>query len=423
MEHCTMRVLVATDAWHPQINGVVRSLEAIAAEAPGFGAAVSFLTPDLFRTVPMPGYPEIRLALASSRKVIRFLEKHDPDYIHIATEGPVGHAMRKACLEQGRRFTTAYHTRFPEYVARRLAIPERFIYRLLRRFHSAGASTLVATPTMEQELRQRGFERLSRWSRGVDTELFRPRPGLCMGLERPVFLSVGRLAAEKSLDDFLRLPLPGSKLVVGEGPERNRLEAAYPKARFLGALEGEALAKVYSAADAFVFPSRTDTFGMVLLEALASGLPVAAYPVMGPLDVLGESGCGVLDEDLGRAALAALAISRDRCRQYASSYRWSDSAGQFLDAVKQGGTAQPRPPGERKSAEVRLQAPSGWHVLPDRQAALPPQPIGSSAGPGWKPHQTTGAIVAAAPSGAMLPLITQQTGNCGDLTNSAARSD
>jgi glycosyltransferase involved in cell wall biosynthesis len=339
-----IRILVATDTWRPQINGVVRSLEAVAAHAPSLGAEVSFLTPDHFHSVPLPSYPEIRLALATARMVTRYLEEHPPDYIHIATEGPVGHAMRKACLRQGRRFTTAYHTRFPEYIAQRLPVPVSIVYWLLRRFHRPSAYTLVATPTIQRDLGQRGFTGLSLWSRGVDTSLFRPRPDLDLKFERPLFLHVGRLAVEKNIEAFLRLSLPGTKIVVGDGPERKRLETTYPNARFLGALEGEALAEAYAAADAFVFPSRTDTYGMVLLEALASGLPVAAYPVMGPLDVLGDSGCGVLDEDLERAAITALTISRERCRDYALRFLWSNSTQQFLDAALQGGTAYARVP-------------------------------------------------------------------------------
>jgi glycosyltransferase involved in cell wall biosynthesis len=338
-----MRILVATDAWKPQINGVVRSLEAMAAHAPALGADLTFISPDMFRSVPMPGYPEIRLAFASARKVARLIAAHDPDYIHIATEGPVGLAARAACRRQGRRFTTAYHTRFPEYIATRAPIPEGLVYRLLRRFHGAGTGVLVATATLEQELRARGFTRLSLWTRGVDTELFRPRPDVAPKFARPVFLHVGRLAVEKNMEAFLRLELPGTKVVVGDGPERKRLEAEFPETRFLGVLEGEALAEAYAAADVFVFPSRTDTFGMVLLEALASGLPIAAYPVMGPIDVLGNSGCGVLDEDLGRAALEALSIPGERCRAYAHDFGWARSAQQFLDAVKRGGTAEARP--------------------------------------------------------------------------------
>ena len=338
-----MRILVATDAWRPQVNGVVRSLEALVAHAPQHGAKLTLLAPHEFRSIPMPGYPEIRLAFATARKVARVIREHGPDYIHIATEGPVGLATRAACLREGRHFTTAYHTRYPEYVSRRLPVPESIVYGLLRRFHRASARVLVATATLEQDLRARGFRRMSLWSRGVDTELFRPRPTRDCELARPVFLNVGRLAVEKNLDAFLRLPLPGTKVVVGDGPDSERLKAAYPETRFLGPLQGEALAAAYAAADVFVFPSRTDTFGLVLLEALASGLPIAAYPVMGPLDVVGNSDCGVLDEDLGRAAVAALSIPRQRCRDYALGFSWTASAGQFLDALRSGGTAEAHP--------------------------------------------------------------------------------
>ena len=337
-----MHILVATDAWRPQVNGVVRSLEAMAAHAPPLGAELSFVTPDLFRSVPLPGYPEIRLALVTRRKVARLIRERQPNYIHIATEGPIGLATRAACRREGRRFTTAYHTRYPEYISSRLPVPESVVYRLLRRFHRASACILVATPTLERDLRARGFEPLSLWSRGVDTDLFRPLAQGDSDYPRPVFLHVGRLAVEKNVEAFLRLELPGTKLVVGDGPERQRLETAYPETRFLGVLQGEALAAAYGAADVFVFPSRTDTFGMVLLEALASGLPIAAYPVMGPLDVIGESGCGVLDEDLAHAAIAALSIPRQRCRDYALGFSWSESARQFLDAIRLGGTAEAR---------------------------------------------------------------------------------
>jgi glycosyltransferase involved in cell wall biosynthesis len=337
-----MRILVATDAWKPQVNGVVRSLEAIAAHAPALGAELTFLAPDRFRSVAMPSYPEIRLAFATRRKIARIIGQHEPDYIHIATEGPVGWATRAACLRHGRRFTTAYHTRYPEYISSRLPVPEGLIHRILRRFHRASACVLVATPTLERDLRARGFERLSLWSRGVDTELFRPRPDLESDHARPVFLHVGRLAVEKNIKAFLSLDLPGTKVVVGDGPERQSLEAAYPEVRFLGMLVGEALAEAYAAADVFVFPSRTDTFGLVLLEALASGLPIAAYPVMGPLDVIGESGCGVLDEDLERACLEALSIPHQRCRDHALGFSWTESTRQFLDALKSGGTAEAR---------------------------------------------------------------------------------
>lgn len=327
------RVLVATDAWHPQINGVVRSQEAMAKYAQCHGARLTFLTHERFRSIPMPGYPEIRLAFAGARRVGRMIREARPDHIHISTEGPIGLAARRACLRHGWPFTTAYHTRLPEYAARRLPIPESLVYRLLRGFHAPSSATLVGTPTLEADLAARGFGKLVRWTRGVDTDLFRPRPDLERDQAGPVFLYVGRLAVEKNIEAFLDLDLPGTKVVVGDGPERQRLEAAYPRARFPGSLEGDALAAAYARADVFVFPSRTDTFGLVLLEALASGLPVAAYPVMGPLDVLGTSGCGVLDEDLRTAALKALDIPRERCRAYAQRFGWVESARQFVEAL------------------------------------------------------------------------------------------
>jgi glycosyltransferase involved in cell wall biosynthesis len=329
-----MRVLVATDAWHPQINGVVRSLENVAREAPALGAEIVFLTPDMFRTLPMPSYPEIRLALASTAAVRRRIALVAPDFVHIATEGPVGLAVRRVCLADGISFTTSYHTRFPEYLAARLPVPIGWSYAALRRFHNAGAGIMVSTATLERELADKGFRGLMRWSRGVDPGLFRPRPQAPAAFPGPVFLYVGRVAVDKSIDRFLALDLPGTKVVVGDGPARAGLEAAFPTAYFLGSLTGEALAQVYAGADVFVFPSATDTFGIVLLEALASGLPIAALPVSGPMDVIGSSGCGVLDEDLGRAALAALDIPRERCRAFGLSFTWEASARQFLDNVR-----------------------------------------------------------------------------------------
>lgn len=333
------RILIVSDAWRPQINGVVRTLEAIGAALPRLGAELSFVTPDLFRNFPMPGYPEIRLAFAGSRRLAEMIRERAPDYIHLATEGPLGFAARRACMHNGWRFTTAYHTRFPEYVASRAPIPESAVYAIMRRFHKFAEGTLVATSALERDLRRRGFAALMPWSRGVDTQLFHPRENLPRPFPGPLFLYVGRLAVEKNIDAFLTLELPGTKIVVGDGPDRKRLEAAYPQAKFLGALEGEKLAEVYASADVFVFPSRTDTFGLVLLEALASGLPVAAYPVMGPADVIGESGCGALDEDLRVAALRALEIPRERCIAHARRFGWEASALQFLEAVRRGGEA------------------------------------------------------------------------------------
>lgn len=311
-----MRVLIATDAWHPQINGVVRSLEYMADEAPHFGAEAVFLTPERFQSVPMPGYPEIRLALARPGRVARILDRIGPTHIHIATEGPIGLAVRTACRRLGMDFTTSYHTRFPEYVSARAPIPQAWSYRALRWFHGEARTMMVSTASLERELQGRGFQRIRRWTRGVDTELFRPRHERILDSRAPIFLSVGRVAVEKNLEAFLSLDLPGTKVVVGDGPARTDLQKKYPQARFLGALAGEDLARVYASADVFVFPSLTDTFGIVLLEALASGLPIAAYPVTGPADVVGDSASGILHEDLREAALSALEIPKSRCRTY-----------------------------------------------------------------------------------------------------------
>ncbi|HZH12277.1 MAG TPA: glycosyltransferase family 1 protein [Microvirga sp.] len=329
-----MRVMVVTDAWRPQVNGVVRSLEYMAAQAPSFGAEVVFLTPERFRSFPMPTYPEIRLSLTRPEIVGRMIAEAQPDHVHIATEGPLGFSARLACLRQGRGFTTSYHTRFPEYLSSRLPVPKRLSYGVLRWFHRQAKAVMVSTPSLEQELRIRGFRNIVRWTRGVDTMLFRPRHERVLDCAGPIFLYVGRVAVEKNLPAFLSLDLPGTKVVVGDGPARQELEKRYSRVRFLGALTGEELARVYASADVFVFPSLTDTFGIVLLEALASGLPVAAFPVTGPIDVLGSSGCGVVDDDLRKAALAALEIPRDRCRAYGETFTWQESARQFFSNIQ-----------------------------------------------------------------------------------------
>ena len=332
-----MKILIATDAWHPQINGVVRSLQQMADELKRMGIEVSFVTPLLFKTVPMPTYPEIRLSLASQRQIRKLVNAFHPDHVHIATEGPIGFQMRRFCLNSGRNFTTSYHTRFPEYISARFPIPERLTYAMLRWFHNAGKGVMVTTESMRNELQQRGFANIRPWSRGVDADLFQPlEPGQrhipeLVGLPGPYFLYVGRVAVEKNLEAFLSLDLPGSKIVVGDGPQKAALEASYPAVRFLGVKIGADLARVYAACDVFVFPSLTDTFGIVLLEALACGTPVAAYPVTGPKDALGDTDVAVLDSDLRKAALEALNISRDRCRAFALSKTWKDSARQFLD--------------------------------------------------------------------------------------------
>jgi len=329
-----MRILVATDAWRPQVNGVVRSLEQTAKAAQEHGVEFVFLSPNGFASLPLPSYGEIRLALATPGQIARQIDAAGADFIHIATEGPIGFFTRQACLRRGRIFTTSYHTRFPEYISARVPLPESWSYAALRRFHNAGAGTMVSTPSFERELAGRGFQRLMRWSRGVDHTLFRPRAERIFDLPGPIFLYVGRVAVEKNIEAFLRLPLPGSKVVVGDGPALETLKRAWPAVHFAGTLTGEALARAYASCDVFVFPSLTDTFGIVLLEALACGLPVAAYPVTGPIDVIGGTGAGVLDENLGKAALACLDISREACRAEAMNYTWERSARQFIDNVQ-----------------------------------------------------------------------------------------
>ncbi|MBN8999684.1 MAG: glycosyltransferase family 1 protein [Rhizobiales bacterium] len=328
------RILIASDAWHPQINGVVRTLERLARHLPEFGSSAIMLTPDGFQTVPCPTYPEIRLAIAPPGLIARRLDELRPDHVHVATEGPIGFAVRRWCLRQGRVFTTSYHTRFPEYLAARLPIPVEWTYNYLRRFHNAGAGCMVATRSIEDELRERGFHNLMRWSRGVDADLFRPgRNPAALDLPRPIWLYVGRVSVEKNIAAFLDLDLPGSKVVVGDGPALDSLRRTHPEVSFLGSRVGTELADIYSASDCFVFPSRTDTFGVVMLEAMASGLPVAAYPVAGPRDVIGGTGAGVLDEDLRAAALRALEIPRDVCRAVALRSSWQAATRQFLDNV------------------------------------------------------------------------------------------
>lgn len=327
-----MRILVATDAWHPQVNGVVRTLTMTAQAAALLGIEVGFLTPRSFRTVALPSYPDLRVAIPSPRRIARLITAARPDNIHIATEGPIGILVRRYCLANGLPFTTSFHTRFPEYVSARLPIPESWVWSALRWFHRPSHAVMAATPALMQELRNRGFHNVVLWPRGVDAALFHPRP-FDLGVPRPVFLSVGRVAVEKNLEAFLALELPGTKVIVGDGPARAELERAYPDAVFLGAMQGEKLAEAYAAADVFVFPSRTDTFGLVLLEALASGVPVAALPVSGPLDVIGDAPVGVLNHDLRAACLKAQALSRDACRDFALRQTWEVSARAFIDNV------------------------------------------------------------------------------------------
>lgn len=325
-----MKLLVVTDAWRPQINGVVRSLERLAEELEKLDLVVEFLTPQQFRTVPMPTYPEVRLSLTHGWEVRRRIEAARPDYIHIATEGPLGLMARRAALDiRAPGFTSSYHTRFPEYLAARAPIPQAWTYAALRRFHNAGLGCMVATASLEQDLAARGFTHLMRWSRGVDTALFHPRDGHVYDLPRPIFLNVGRVAVEKNLEAFLGLDLPGSKVVIGDGPQLAELRRRFPEAHFLGPMTGETLAAHYADADVFVFPSLTDTFGNVVVEALASGLPVAAFPVMGPIDIVGGTRGGALSNDLRAACLAAGAIDPREAIEVAERFDWRVSTREF----------------------------------------------------------------------------------------------
>jgi len=343
-----MRIVVVTDAWYPQVNGVVRTYETVARLLEERGHPVEFITPQQFRSIPCPSYPEIRLAVGARRKVARLIEAAQPACIHIATEGPLGLAARAYCRRRKLPFTTSFHTKFPEYVHARTRLPVRWGYAAVRWFHKPSRAVMVATDGIEAELAAWGVHGIRRWTRGVDTDLFRPRDkALFDHLPRPVSLYVGRVAVEKNIEAFLALDLPGTKVVVGDGPQRTELEKRFPKTVFVGARAGEDLARHYAAADVFVFPSRTDTFGLVLLEALASGVPVAAYPVPGPRDVLNGAAVGVMDEDLGRAARAALAIPAAECRAFALSRSWAASAEQFLDNLSPFDPAQafPNTPG------------------------------------------------------------------------------
>ena len=326
-----MRIVIVSDAWLPQTNGVVRTLGALRRELEGLGHDVVMVTPEHFTTIACPTYAEIRLAVAPGFELERRIIEARPDAIHVATEGPLGIAARRFCRRRGLSFTTSFHTKFPEYIESRLGIPPKWTWELLRRFHAPAACTMVATGSIQRELESHGFRQLKRWTRGVDLTLFQPQAQKpATDWQRPIFLSVGRVAVEKNLPAFLELDLPGTKLVVGDGPARAALAQQYRGARFLGRLEGAELAAVYAMADVFVFPSLTDTFGLVLLEALASGVPVAAFPVAGPLDVIEESGVGILDWDLRAAALGALEIDPASCRDRALDFTWTASAQQFL---------------------------------------------------------------------------------------------
>ena len=331
------RILIVSDAWRRQVNGVVRTLATISGELRAMGHTVEVIGPDRFRTVPTPTYPDIRLAILPGRKLRRMIEAFQPDTMHIATEGPLGIAARAWALRRGFAFTTSFHTKFPEYVQARTGLPTGPFYFWLRRFHGASAGTMVATQSLRDDLAARGFGQIRAWTRGVDLSLFVPVPHSeptedWADLPRPLFLYVGRVAVEKNIRAFLDLDLPGSKVVVGGGPQLSQLRRDYPAVKITGPRYGAELARCYAAGDVFVFPSLTDTFGLVILEALACGTPVAAYPVTGPLDVLAGTGnsVGAVDQDLRAAALRALNADRAACRRHAERFSWRACAEIFL---------------------------------------------------------------------------------------------
>lgn len=343
-----MRIALVTDAWQPQVNGVVRTLNTTLQYLSAAGHTVTAITPLDFRTLPCPTYPDIRLALFPARGVARRLSAFGPDAIHIATEGPLGLAARRYCLRHRLPFTTSFHTQFPEYIRLRAPIPVAWTYALLRRFHAPAVRTLVPTPGQRDKLLARGFGNLHIWSRGVDVDVFNPRDPVHYELPRPLAIYMGRVAVEKNIEAFLNLSLPGSKLVIGDGPDLQRLRARYPDCHFLGPKFGRELARHLAGGDVFVFPSRTDTFGLVLLEAMACGLPIAAYPVQGPLDVVTQGETGVLSEDLATAIKEALALSREACVALARRYSWASCTATFAGNLA---------PFERKRGLAALDAP------------------------------------------------------------------
>lgn len=324
-----MRIAIVTDAWHPQVNGVVRTLGTTGEHLARRGHEVRFVTPADFRTMPCPTYPEIRLAVLPGRRVAQILRDVSPHAVHIATEGPLGHAAHRYCRQHGLRFTTSFHTQFPEYLRLRAPIPVRWSYAYLRGFHGAAVRTLVPTESQRRKLLERGFSNLEIWARGVDTDVFRPHAPLAYDLPRPIQLYMGRVAVEKNIEAFLELDLSGSKVVIGGGPDLDRLRARHTDTHFLGPKFGAELASHLAGADVFVFPSRTDTFGLVLLEAMACGLPVAAYPVQGPVDVVEDGRTGALDEDLGRAVACALTLERAACVDAARACSWERCTSVF----------------------------------------------------------------------------------------------
>ena len=345
-----MKIMIVTDAWSPQVNGVVRTLKNTRRELEAQGHQVDILTPQEFKTLPCPTYPDIRLSLFPGARLRQRIRNYAPDALHIATEGPLGMAARAYAIRSGLAFTTAYHTRFPEYVKARFAIPLSWTYAFLRWFHGPSHAVMAPTPVVVKDLQDYGFRNIVLWSRGVDLDIFKMQQINRLNTTPPIFLYVGRVAVEKNVDAFLDLDLPGSKWVVGDGPALARIKAAHPEVHYLGVLDQQALAEVYASADVFVFPSKTDTFGLVLLEAMACGCPVAAYPVTGPLDVIGHSDAGALHEDLREACLKALSIPRATARAHAEQFSWRAATQQFANhliplpaAQRSNGNIEPNP--------------------------------------------------------------------------------
>ncbi len=326
-----MRIVLISDAWHPQVNGVVTTLTNTVATLRKLGHDVELITPDRFKTYPWPGYPDVRMAFLCGPQLRPMIEAFKPDAIHLVTEGSIGFAARRYCLEYGYRYTTSYLSRFPEYFKLRIGFPMWVSNAYLRWFHNESSRVMVATASLHKEMAQKGYQRLARWSRGVDTDLFCPRTKDFFNYSHPIFLFVGRIAAEKNIEAFLKLDLPGTKVVIGDGPDRESLMGLYPSVRFTGFLHGEELAKAVAAADVFVFPSRTDTFGVVLLEALACGVPVAGLPMQSTEDVITDSRVGILYEDLRTAAMTALILDPKACRDYVMDYAWEKCTLQFVE--------------------------------------------------------------------------------------------
>ncbi|GHA89693.1 GDP-mannose-dependent alpha-mannosyltransferase [Algimonas arctica] len=364
-----MKILLVTDAWHPQMNGVVRTLDTTITHLRERGHTVEVIAPsDGYWTLPLPTYPDIRLALFAKRDVEQRMARFGPEAVHIATEGPLGQAARSLCLRWGMPFTTSYHTKFPEYIKARVPfIPMSLTYKFVRDFHNQGGRTMVTTPSMASFLVSKGFTGLGVWARGVDTDLFHPNKrtapdDVYAGLTRPIFVNVGRVSVEKNIEAFLDLDLPGTKVVVGDGPQMDTLKKRYPDIRFTGSKFGEDLARHFADADVFVFPSKTDTFGLVIIEAMASGTPVAAYPVSGPIDIIPDSGAGIIDEDLRTASLSALELSREDARKHALAYSWDAATDIFFDYL----TPEYEPIARRRWRRVRRMvkiASSPMHII------------------------------------------------------------